>query len=80
MLNKGKDKAQELLSGVLGKPADTAKSKESEAVKGVLDVLKKTPKDSTAKDSLKKTENPLEEQAKGLLKGLLKKKKKDTVN
>ena len=80
MLNKGKDKAGELLSGVIGKSTDTTKSKKGEVVKGVLDVLKKTPKDSTGQDSLKKTGNPLEEQAKGLLKGLLNKKKKDTVN
>ncbi len=80
LLNKGKSKAEDLIGGVLGKSTDTAKTKNGDAIKGVLDVLGKTPKDSTTQDSLIKKENPLEDQAKGLLKGLLKKKKKDTVN
>ncbi|MDX1314265.1 MAG: AsmA family protein, partial [Eudoraea sp.] len=80
MINKGSDKAKSLLGDLLGNKSDSAEVKESEITLGnVLKGLTTKPKDSLGNDSLKKTTNPVEEKASGLLKGLLKGKKKDTT-
>jgi hypothetical protein len=80
LINKGSEKAQSLLGGLLGNKTDSTEIKESESTLGnVLKGLTIRPKDSLANDSLNKAANPLEEKATGLLKGLLKGKPKDTT-
>ncbi|MBT8209905.1 MAG: AsmA-like C-terminal region-containing protein [Eudoraea sp.] len=80
LLNKGRDQVQSLIGDVLQKPTDSVREeKGGDVLKGVLKGLTTKSKDSIDQDTLKKEENPLEEKAKGLLKGLLKNKKKDTA-
>ncbi|MBT8312697.1 MAG: hypothetical protein HKP23_07715, partial [Flavobacteriaceae bacterium] len=68
------------IGDVLQKPTDSVREeKGGDVLKGVLKGLTTKSKDSIDQDTLKKEENPLEEKAKGLLKGLLKNKKKDTA-
>jgi len=79
LINKGSDQAKSLIGGLLGKKSDSANlDKGDNALNNVLKDLSAQPKDSLGKDSLKKESNPLEEKATGLLKNLLKGKKKDT--
>ena len=79
LLNKGKDSAKDLLSGVLGSEKDSTGTQESatSAVIGSLLGNKNSNKDST-----ETKEDPVKNTAKSLLGGLLgkKKKEKDTVN
>ncbi len=80
LLNKGRDEVKSLIGDVLGKPSDSVQEdKGGNVLKGVLKDLTTQPKDSIGGDTLKKEENPLEDKARGLLKGLLKNKKKDTA-
>lgn len=91
LINKGKDKAKDLLSDVLGgnskeKDSDKTEDQTKEAVKDVLGgILGRDKKDSTEvkTDSIppKKEEDVVKEKAKDILGGLLgKKKKKDSTN
>jgi len=95
LVNKGKNKAQDIIGGLLGRnqtETDTLKkdsatnSSNRQKAKDILGGLlgNETPKDSTTikKDSLPvKTEREVvKEKAKDILGGLLGKKKKDTVN
>ena len=77
LLNQGKDKATDLLAGVLGSEKDSTETEKSttQAVLGTL--LGKDEK----KDSTQAKEDPVESKAKSLLGGLLgkKKKKKDST-
>ena len=80
LINKGSDKAQSLLGDLLGNKSDTTEAGKGENTIGnVLKGLTSKPKDSLEGDTLKKSANPIEEKATGLLKGLLKSKKKDTT-
>lgn len=83
LLNKGKDKAKDLLGGLLGgnktdtTKTDSTKTTATDVLGGLLGNKKK---DSTQTDSTKK-KDAVKEAAGSLLGGLLgKKKKKDTVN
>ncbi|MCE2614122.1 AsmA family protein [Flavobacteriaceae bacterium D16] len=79
LINKGSDQAKSLIGGLLGKKSDSADlDKGDNTLDNVLKDLTTQPQDSLGKDSLKKESNPLEEKATGLLKNLLKGKKKDT--
>ncbi|MBT8320890.1 MAG: AsmA-like C-terminal region-containing protein, partial [Eudoraea sp.] len=79
LINKGSDQAKTLLGGLLGKKSDSADlDKKDNTLTNVLKDLTDQPKDSLGKDSLQKNANPIEEKATGLLKNLLKSKKKDT--
>ncbi len=84
LLNKGKDKANDLIGGLLGnnqKDTTTSDSSKSNASTLIGGLLGKKKKDSISMDS---TENKdaVKEAAKSVLGGLLgrKKKKKDTLN
>ncbi|NNE77634.1 MAG: AsmA family protein, partial [Pricia sp.] len=88
LLNKGKDKAKELIGGVLGgketEKDSTEKDTDNEEVKEVLGgLLGKGKKDSTVTktDTVapKKDEDIVAEKAKNILGGLLGSKKKDSV-
>jgi len=79
LINKGSDQAKSLLGGLLTKKSDSADLDKGDNTLGnVLKDFTTQPKDSLGKDSLKKESSPLEEKASGLLKNLLKGKKKDT--
>ncbi|MCX2719086.1 AsmA-like C-terminal region-containing protein [Lentiprolixibacter aurantiacus] len=79
LISKGSDKAQSLLGGLLGNKSDSAKvGQEDNTLGSVLKGLAGKPKDSLVNDSVKQN-SPIEEKATGILKGLLKGKKKDTT-
>ncbi len=83
MVQKGKDEAKSLLKNILKDQSDGKDSLQTnESATSASQILKKiTQKDTlnTKKDSSNLKTNRVEETAKGLLKGLLSKKKKDTV-
>ncbi|NVN19654.1 AsmA family protein [Muricauda sp. HICW] len=81
LVNQGKDKVKDLLSDAFKKDgADTTKSK-SDGVKEAIGNILGGKKDTTATDSTKaKKQEDVKDAAKSILGGLLKKKKKDTIN
>ncbi|WP_303318610.1 AsmA-like C-terminal region-containing protein [Flavivirga abyssicola] len=81
LLNKGKDKVSDLISGVIGgnkTKTDSIKKEQNNSVKDVLSDIIKNKKNQTEKDST--TTNTTEDAVKNVLGGLLggKKKKVDT--
>lgn len=81
LVNQGKDKVKDLLSDAFKKDGtDTTKTK-SDGVKEAIGNILGGKKDTTAIDSTKaKKQEDVKDAAKSILGGLLKKKKKDTVN
>ncbi|WP_318309593.1 AsmA-like C-terminal region-containing protein [Flagellimonas crocea] len=81
LMNQGKDKVKDLLSDAFKKDgADTTTTK-SGGVKEAIGNILGAKKDTATTDSVKpKKEDEVKEAAKSILGGLLKKKKKDTVN
>ncbi len=81
LLNQGKDKAKDLLGGLLGNKDSTATDSTKTSAADVLGgLLENKKKDSTQADSTKKKDD-VKDAAGSILRGLLgKKKKKDTVN
>ncbi|WP_147678186.1 AsmA-like C-terminal region-containing protein [Algibacter pacificus] len=80
LLNQGKDKVTDLISGVISKnktKTDSTKTEQTNAVKDVLDGIL-GHKTTTKTDSTKTTNTT--NAVKNVLGGLLKKKTKDTVN
>ncbi|MEH6682423.1 MAG: AsmA-like C-terminal region-containing protein [Sediminicola sp.] len=83
LVNQGKDKAQDLIGGLLGRNKDTTATKGNEGAKEILGGLLGTKKqDSSAvkKDTATAKKDAVKEAATNILGGLLGKKKKDTVN
>ncbi len=93
LINKGKDKAKDLIGGILSdnqqkrdstKKENTVKENAKDVIGGILGGTKTKDSTKTKTDSVpaKKEEEVVKEKAKDILGGLLggKKKKKDTVN
>ena len=79
LINQGKDKATDLLSGVLGSNSTKGDSAETtndtkEEVSNVLSVLRGIKKDTTATETTETDSTKVEDKAKSLIKGLFKKK------
>ncbi|MEC3966801.1 AsmA-like C-terminal region-containing protein [Flagellimonas halotolerans] len=81
LINKGKDKAKDLLSDAFKKDETDTTSTKSGGVKEAIGNILGDKKDTSATDSTKaKKEDEVKDAAKSILGGLLGKKKKDTVN
>ncbi|MER3318873.1 MAG: AsmA-like C-terminal region-containing protein [Allomuricauda sp.] len=81
LVNQGKDKAKDLLSDVFKKDESDSTASKSDGVKETIGNILGSKKDTTFTDSTKtKKEDEVKNAAKSILGGLLKKKKKDTVN
>jgi hypothetical protein len=90
LINKGKDKAKDLLSDVLGgntsekdttKTVDPVKDKAKDILGGILgNNTKDTTQTKTDSVQTKKAEDEVKEKAKDILGGLLGRKKKDSAN
>lgn len=81
LVNQGKDKAKDLLSDVFKKDESDSTASKSDGVKETIGNILGSKKDTTSTDSTKtKKEDEVKNAAKSILGGLLKKKKKDTVN
>ena len=81
LVNQGKDKAKDLLSDVFKKDESDSTASKSDGVKEAIGNILGSKKDTTSTDSTEtKKEDEVKNAAKSILGGLLKKKKKDTVN
>jgi hypothetical protein len=81
LVNQGKDKAKDLLSDVFKKNESDSTTSKSDGVKEAIGNILGGKKDTVAIDSTKaEKEDEVKNAAKSILGGLLKKKKKDTVN
>ena len=81
LVNQGKDKAKDLLSDVFKKDESDSTASKSGGVKEAIGNILGSKKDTTSTDSTEtKKEDEVKNAAKSILGGLLKKKKKDTVN
>lgn len=81
LVNQGKDKAKDLLSDVFKKNESDSTTSKSDGVKEAIGNILGGKKDTVATDSTKaEKEDEVKNAAKSILGGLLKKKKKDTVN
>ncbi len=81
LVNQGKDKAKDLLSDVFKKDESDSTTSKSDGVKEAIGNILGSKKDTTSTDSTAaKQGGEVKDAAKSILGGLLKKKKKDTVN
>jgi hypothetical protein len=81
LIGQGKEKAKDLLSDVFKKDESDTTNTKNDGVKEAIGTLLGGKKDTTATDSAKaKQGDEVKDAAKSILGGLLKKKKKDTVN
>ena len=81
LIGQGKEKAKDLLSDVFKKDESDTTNTKNDGVKEAIGTLLGGKKDTTATDSTKaKQGDEVKDAAKSILGGLLKKKKKDTVN
>jgi hypothetical protein len=81
LIGQGKEKAKDLLSDVFKKDESDTTNTKNDGVKDVIGNILGGKKDTTATDSAKaKQGDEVKDAAKSILGGLLKKKKKDTVN
>ena len=81
LVNQGKDKVKDLLSDAFKKEGSDTTKTNSNGVKETIGNILGGKKDTTATDSTKaKKQDDVKDAAKAILGGLLKKKKKDTVN
>ena len=81
LIGQGKEKAKDLLSDVFKKDESDTTNTKNDGVKDVIGNILGGKKDTTTTDSTKaKQGDEVKDAAKSILGGLLKKKKKDTVN
>ena len=80
LVNQGKDKVKDLLSDAFKKDGSDTTTTKSDGVKEAIGNILGAKKDTATTDSVPKKEDEVKEAAKSILGGLLKKKKKDTVN
>jgi len=81
LIGQGKEKAKDLLSDVFKRDESDTTNTKNDGVKEAIGTLLGGKKDTTATDSAKaKQGDEVKDAAKSILGGLLKKKKKDTVN
>ncbi|MCR9227992.1 MAG: AsmA family protein [Flavobacteriaceae bacterium] len=81
LVNQGKDKVKDLLSDAFKKEGSDTTETKSDGVKQAIGNILGGKKDTTVTDSAKaKKQDDVKDAAKSILGGLLKKKKKDTVN
>ena len=81
LIGQGKEKAKDLLSDVFKKDESDTTNTKNDGVKEAIGTLLGGKKDTTTTDSTKaKQGDEVKDAAKSILGGLLKKKKKDTVN
>jgi hypothetical protein len=81
LVNQGKDKVKDLLSDAFKKEGSDTTKTNSNGVKETIGNILGGKKDTTATDSTKaQKQDDVKDAAKAILGGLLKKKKKDTVN
>ena len=80
LVNQGKDKVKDLLSDAFKKDGSDTTTTKSDGVKEAIGNILGAKKDTATTDSVPKKEDEVKDAAKSILGGLLKKKKKDTVN